>query len=333
MREQYIRQVILPEIGEEGQRDLGERKVLVAGCGALGSHTAEALLRAGVRRLVLVDRDILEPHNLHRVALYTPEDLGRPKAEAAAEKLLGIDPEAEIEAHVAHLDPRLAEALVPEVDLVADGLDNLETRYLLNDVCVKHRKPWIYTAVLATYGMTMPVIPAKGPCLRCLFPKPPEPGTLPTCADAGILGPVPKALAALQAATALALLVGSPDIRPGDLLYLDLWRRRTHTVQVQRAENCPTCVGRDFRFLRETSRAATLCGDAVQILPRHPCALDLGALAQRLSRLGRAELKGNVLFAEVEGVSFTVFSDGRALLKGVPDENRAQALYDQFIAR
>lgn len=331
--ERFSRQIILPQIGLEGQRKLWEKRVLVAGCGALGTHTAEALLRAGVKNLVLVDRDVVEIHNLHRVALFLPEDLGRPKAEVAAEKLRKIDPEAEIEAIVAHLGPKLAEELVPNVDLVVDGLDNLESRYLLNDACVKHGKPWIYTAVLATYGMSMPIVPGKGPCLRCLFPSPPAPGAIPTCAQAGILGPVPKALAAIQAATALALLLESPAGQPGELLYLDLWTRRAQTVQVKRAENCPTCVGRDFSFLRETSSTTALCGEAIQVLPRKPSSLDLPALAQRLSRLGKAELRGNVLFFEIEGVSFIVFPDGRALLKGVADPGRAQALYDQFIAR
>lgn len=333
MLARYIRQTILPQIGEDGQRSLGEKRALVVGCGALGTHTAEALLRAGVKRLFLVDRDLVEVHNLHRVSLFTPKDVGRPKAAAAAEKLRTIDPEAEITTYVAHLDPELAEELVPKADLVVDGLDNLETRYLLNDACVRYGKPWIYTAVLATYGMTMPIVPERGPCLRCLFPNPPAPGTIPTCAEAGILGPVPKALAAIQAASGLAILLGSPEVRPGELLYLDLWGRRTQTVQVQRAGNCPTCVLKDFQFLREASRTVSLCGEAVQILPREKTGVDLGALAGRLSRLGRAAIRNGILFAEIEGASFTIFPDGRALVKGAGDPRRAQALYDQFIAR
>ncbi|HHE48106.1 MAG TPA: HesA/MoeB/ThiF family protein, partial [Candidatus Acetothermia bacterium] len=158
----FARQVVLPELGEEGQRRLGEARVLVAGCGALGTHTASALLRAGVRRLVLVDRDVVERSNLHRVAAFTRDDVGKPKAQALASHLLRIDPGAELEPHVAHLGPEEAEAVIPEVDLVVDGFDNLETRYLVNDVCVKHGVPWIYTAVLATYGMTMPIIPEEG---------------------------------------------------------------------------------------------------------------------------------------------------------------------------
>ncbi len=333
MLDPYIRQKILPEIGEEGQKKLGEKTVLIAGCGALGTNTAEALLRGGVKHLILVDRDVVEIHNLHRVSLFSPMDVGRPKALAAKEKLQEIDPDAQIDCYIAHLDPELAEKLVPKVDLVADGLDNLETRYVLNDACVKYGKPWIYTAVLATYGLTMPILPEKGPCLRCLFPNPPRPGTIPTCAEAGILGTVPKVLACLQATTAMAILLESPEVKPGELFYLDVWRRRPQTVQVQRAKDCPTCVEKDFQFLRESSRTAMLCGDSVQILPREKTLLDLPSLAQRLSRVGKAEVKSGVLLAELEGLSFTVFPDGRAILKGVSDPNRAQALYDQFIAR
>ncbi|MCS7239817.1 MAG: ThiF family adenylyltransferase [Candidatus Bipolaricaulota bacterium] len=333
MLDRYARQVILPQIGVEGQKRLSEKRVLVAGCGALGTHTAEALLRAGIKNLILVDRDIVEIHNLHRVSLYTPQDVGRPKAEVAAEKLIAIDPEANIEFHVAHFAPKLAAELLPKVDMVVDGLDNLETRYLVNDACVKHEKPWVYTAVLSTYGMTMPIVPEKGPCFRCLFPNPPGPGTIPTCAEAGILGPVPMALAAIQAATALAVLLESPDLRPGELLYLDLWGKKTQTVHVERASNCPTCVAREFEFLQRAAPAVTLCGDAVQILPKEKISLDLVALARRLRDLGRAEIKNGLLFFESGGVSFTVFPDGRALIKGVADPNRAQALYEQFITR
>lgn len=325
--------MILPQLGEEGQRKLAEAQVLVAGCGALGSHTAVALLRAGVGRLILVDRDVLEESNLPRVAAFTLEDVGLPKAHALARRLHEIYPEAEVETRVIHLGPREAEELVPEADLVVDGLDNLESRYLVNDACVKHGVPWVYTAVLATYGMTMPIVPGKGPCLRCLFPSPPPPGSLPTCATAGILGPVPQALAALQATTAIQILIDSRDLAPGELIYLDLWGRTWNAIGVERAPDCPTCRRGEYEFLARSSRTASLCGDAVQVLPRVPGRVDLAALATGLSQVGRAEVRGGVLVAEVEGASLTVFPDGRALVKGVSDPARAQAIYDRYIAR
>ena len=331
--QRFSRQLILPQLGEGGQRRLRQAWVLVAGCGALGSHTAVALLRAGVGNLILVDRDLVEESNLHRVAVFTEKDVGVPKAEALACRLQEIWPEATLEVEVIHLGPREAEELIPKVDLVVDGLDNLESRYTLNDACVKYGVPWIYTAVLATYGMTMPILPGEGPCFRCLFPKPPPPGALPTCATAGILGPVPQALAAWQAAAAIQLLVEAPELTPGELFYFDLWSRRVSTIRVARAPGCPACVEKRFEFLARPSRTATLCGEVVQILPREKGKLDLAELAGRLSRLGKAELRGRVVVAEVEGASLTVFPDGRALIKGVRDPGRAQALYDQYIAR
>ncbi len=249
MDERFARQVILPEVGEEGQRRLANSHVLVVGCGALGSHTAEALARAGVGRLTLVDRDVLEVHNLHRVGLMAPQDLGQSKAVLCANALRHIAPQIRLHAEVVDFGPEQASAWVPEVDLVADGLDNLETRYLLNDACVKYGVPWNYTAVLATHGMSMPILPGKGPCLRCLFPEPPPTGSLPTCATAGILGPVPMALAALQAAAALRILVQPEMAMEATLIQCDLWGRSIDQVPVERAQGCPTCGRRDFVFL------------------------------------------------------------------------------------
>ncbi|HAZ28101.1 TPA: hypothetical protein DCY65_03915 [Candidatus Acetothermia bacterium] len=331
MELRFARQTALPQLGEEGQERLGEATVLVVGCGALGTHTAEILLRAGVGRLILVDRDLVEVTNLHRVSLFTPADVGRLKADAAAEALLRISPEATVTPHVAHLGPDLAAEIIPGVDLVADGLDNLETRYLVNDVCVKHGIPWIYTAILATYGMTMPILPGAGPCLRCLFPDAPPPGAIPTCAQAGILGPVPPALSALQATAAIQVLAGTP-FPPGRLFYLDLWAGRAETTQVERAADCPCCRRRRFEFLANPPRAVSLCGDSVQILPRGRRRLDLQDLAVRLARVGAAQVAGDILLVSIEGVTMTVFRDGRAIVKGVLDPNRAQALYDQYVA-
>jgi adenylyltransferase/sulfurtransferase len=332
-QERFSRQLVLPELGEAGQRRLAKARVLVVGCGALGSHTAMALLRAGVRQLILVDRDVVELSNLHRVAAYGQADLGLPKAEALRQALMRVDSQASVEARVTHLGPREAEELVPQASLVVDGLDNLESRYVVNDACVKHGVSWIYTAVLATYGMCMPILPGEGPCLRCLFPSPPPAGTLPTCATAGILGPVPAVLGAWQAAVAIQLLVARDEVRPGELLRLDLWSRRWERLEVARAPGCPCCGGREFEFLESQPPYERLCGDVVQIRPLTPGDLDLEELKERLSRLGEVKLKGGVLVAKVEGVSFTVFPDGRALVKGVGDPARAQALYDRYIAR
>ncbi|GAB4306666.1 MAG: molybdopterin-synthase adenylyltransferase MoeB [Candidatus Bipolaricaulota bacterium] len=320
-------------LGREGQRKLGASRALMVGCGALGTHTAELLLRAGVGNLTLVDRDLVAETDLHRVALFTPADVGRPKAEAAADALRRIAPPAAIAPVVAHLDPRLALDLAPKADVVLDGLDNLEARYLINDACVKHGIPWVYTAVLATYGVTMPIVPGRGPCLRCLFPDPPPPGAIPTCAEAGILGPVPAALAAVQVTAAIQILTRSPDLAPGRLVHLDLWTGLAETTSVERAPDCPCCGKRRFEFLAQPSRTSVLCGDSVQVLPRTHGDLDLDGLAARLAALGKARVQGRVLVVSIEGAQLTVFPDGRALVKGVSDPDRAQTLYDRYIAR
>ncbi|MFO8034608.1 MAG: ThiF family adenylyltransferase [Candidatus Bipolaricaulota bacterium] len=351
MSERFSRQVVLPQVGEEGQKRLASSHVLVVGCGALGSHTAESLLRAGVGRLTLVDRDVLEVHNLHRVALMGPDDVGKPKAEACAAALRRLDRNAQIGFVVAHMGPTEAEKWIPAADLVADGLDNLETRYMVNDVCVKHGVLWTYTAVLGTHGMNMPIRPRSGPCLRCLFPEPPSAGTLPTCASAGILGPVPMALAAVQAGAAIRLLVDPPAQGRADgqsshegggtgtaraseeLLHVDLWGRHADCVAVPRAEDCPTCGRGEYPWLEQASRTAVLCGDAVQVLPSRPVKLDLEALAARLAPLGSVRRRGSVLAVDLPEVSLVVFPDGRALVRGTQDPGRAQSLYDQYVAR
>lgn len=339
MDERFSRQIVLAQVGKEGQRKLASSHVLVVGCGALGSHTAEALLRAGVGRLTLVDRDVVEIHNLHRVSLMGPDDVGKPKAEVCANALSRLEPDSKVVDQTAHLGPTEAESLVPHADVVVDGLDNLETRYLVNDACVKHGIPWIYTAVLATHGMNMPVRPGVGPCLRCLFPDPPPAGTLPTCASAGILGPVPMALAAVQAGAAMRLLLSSDaenergTSAAEQLLYLDLWGRHVDSVSVTRSDDCPTCGQRKFSALEHTSRTVVLCGDAVQVLPKARAELDLAGVARHLEGLGSVTWRGSVLDVKLREASLVVFPDGRALIRGTQDPARAQALYDQYVAR
>jgi len=330
--ERFSRQTVLPQVGPTGQRRLGEARVLVVGCGALGSHTAEALLRAGVGHLTLVDRDVVELSNLHRTGLFTLEDVGRPKAVACAERLRAIDHSAVLEPLVRHLDPDEAEALVPEVRLVVDGLDNLETRYLVNDACVKHGVPWVYTAVLATYGLLMPIDVGRSACLRCLFPDPPAPGSLPTCASAGILGPVPMAMGALQAAVALRFLLTDVAEDATELMRIEFWPLSADTIPVVRAGACPACREHRWVFLESKPEVTMLCEETVQILPGRKVSLDLGELARRLRPLGRVRQAEGVLSVDLGLFSFIVFDDGRALVKGIDDPNRARALYDQHIA-
>jgi len=253
--ERYTRQVRLDLLGEEGQQRLLDSSVLVVGCGALGGNLANLLARAGVGRLRVVDRDVPELNNLQRQVLFDEQDVaqGLPKAEAAARKLRMINSTIKVDPHVADVTPANIEELMAGVDLVLDGTDNFETRYLINDACIKHNTPWIYGGVVGTSGMTLDIIPVKGPCLRCLFPDPPPPGSLPTCETQGILGTAPALIAALQVTEAIKLLSHGGEPSP-DLLSIDLWTRSLRQVKVLRNENCPACgQGKlDFLSARQT---------------------------------------------------------------------------------
>ncbi len=242
--DRYIRQTTLAVLGHEGQRRLGQGAVLVAGCGALGGNLANLMVRAGVGRVLLLDKDSPETHNLHRQILFDELDVaaGLPKAEVAARRLRLANSEVRVEARVARLDRDNVHGLVAEVDLALDALDNFEARYLLNDACVAAAKPWIYGGVVGTSGLTLSVTPGQGPCLRCLFPSVPPAADLPTPETEGVLATVPTLIAALQATEAIKLLSGQPA-SPG-LLSIDLWTRAVRQIEVRRDPRCPACGSR-----------------------------------------------------------------------------------------
>jgi adenylyltransferase/sulfurtransferase len=207
-RDRYCRQVILPEIGADGQRRLSGSRAVIVGLGATGSSVANTLVRAGIGQVVLFDRDLVELHNLQRQILYSEDDLNRPKAVAAAEHLQRINSSVEIESHTKDLNVSNVEKLLTGADVVMDGTDNLQTRFLMNDVCVKHRIPWIYAGVVGTTGMVMPILPGRGPCFRCLVPSLPGPGLLQTCDIAGVLNSVPPLSPPLSAPSRTRSLPG-----------------------------------------------------------------------------------------------------------------------------
>jgi adenylyltransferase/sulfurtransferase len=246
--DRYIRQLILPEIGEEGQQRLFRARILVAGCGALGTNIAELLTRAGVGRITLVDHDRVELSNLQRQAMMTEADLGQPKARAVAEALVAINPESQVNYEVVRIEPHNMERLIEGHHLVLDGLDNLASRYLLNDACVKHGIPWIFATVAATYGMTMPILPGKGPCLRCLFPTPAPEEDVLTATNAGIINTIPRAIAAMQTTQALKILVGSP-LHPVRLISYDAWWSNFSAQEIHRDGHCPCCGEGHYEFL------------------------------------------------------------------------------------
>jgi adenylyltransferase/sulfurtransferase len=311
---------------------------VIVGCGALGSVSASILVRAGVGRVSLIDRDVIDESNLQRQLLYTEEDLRalKPKAIAARDHLRAANGSVVVEAAVADLAPDNAVELLAGHDLILDGTDNFETRFLLNDVSIRHEIPWIYAACLGAYGVVMNVVPGSTACLRCLMESPPPPGTTATCDTAGIIAPIVTLIASVQAAEALKLLSGRSDEMVDGLFSVDLWSRRIHSVEVPRGggrRRCAACDGLEFEYLAgKGTRSATLCGrNAVQVMPSSRTSLDLDRLAGRLAAAGAVERSAFLLRFEADGCRLSVFPDGRAIVAGTSDVAAARTLYARYI--
>ncbi len=331
----YSKQILFAPIGKEGQERLGRSRVTLVGLGALGSTIASHLVRAGVGFVRLCDRDFIELDNLQRQILYDEDDVkaALPKAAAAAAKLARINSEVKTEARVCDVNYANAEELVKDVDLVLDGTDNFETRFILNDACVKHGRPWIYGGCVGSYGMVMTVQPGKGPCFACLVGGLPAPGSSPTCDTAGVLNTAVGTVASLQATEALKLLSGHGDALLGGLQTLDLWHNTSQLVRVPRSEACTVCAKREFRHLEANpSSAASLCGrNAVQITPPPGSTLDLADAERRLSALGRVRRNAYLLKFAADGCELTLFPDARAIVQGTDDVARARSLYARYV--
>lgn len=333
----YSRQMLLPAIGVAGQKKLSQARVVVIGVGALGTVLASGVVRAGVGYVRLVDRDFIEDHNLQRQLLFDEDDIAAnlPKAVAAARKLSRANSAVTIEPVVADVNPDNVESLIADCDLVLDGGDNFEVRMLLNDACLKHRRPWIYGAAIATYGMIMPFLPGDGPCFRCMLPDLPPPGSTDTCDTAGVLGTIPQVIAALQVTEALKLLTGHPEALCRDLRYIDLWTADVVRVRLEKRETpCPACDEGRYEFLEAQagSWATTLCGrDAVQVKVRGARHLDFPRLAERLSAVGDVTFNEFLLRLRVDDYELTLFLDGRAIIYGCSDPTLARALYARYV--
>lgn len=334
--DRYSRQVRVAGIGAAGQARLRASRVLLVGCGALGTHSADALARAGVGELWLVDRDIVEWSNLQRQVLFTEADAaaGTPKAIAVATQLAAINRECVTTAHVADCSADFLHRLPGRPDLVLDGTDNFAVRYLLNDWCARQRVPWIYAGAVGSEGAAM-VVPVGGPCLRCLWPDPPQQGDVGNCETVGILSPAIAAVAAFQVAEALKLLVGGEPATRG-VFTCDIWRGNYTVLALasQQAGHCLVCRGESYPALTaERPSAVTLCGrDAVQIDLPGMQDLDLDVLAQRLSNSVTDLVRTpHLLRFQADGCRFSVFPGGRTLMFGVHDPLRARALYDRWL--
>lgn len=333
----YFKQALLKEIGEKGQERISNSSVLIAGCGALGTVIANSMVRAGVGHIRIIDRDFIELDNLPRQVLFDEEDIkkGLPKAVAAAEKLRLVNSEIEIKPVVTDLNAGNIVELMKDVDLVLDGTDNFETRFLINDACVKLGIPWIYGGVVSTNGMSYTIIPGKTACFKCFIGDIPKSGSLPTCDTVGVLGMVVSIIASIESIEAVKLLIGDYDSLIKKLIYVDAWYGTRKLINIQKEDrSCSVCDEKKFDFLEQNkgTRTAILCGqDAVQISPPKAGLLSLENLAGRLSSVGNVNYNKYMLKFKVEPYEFTIFPDGRAIIKGTDDETLAKTLLSKYI--
>jgi molybdopterin-synthase adenylyltransferase len=336
LHQRYSRQILFGGIGEQGQeRILASRAVLV-GCGAIGAAAANLLVRAGVGQIRILDRDFVESSNLQRQTLFDEADArdALPKAVAAERKLRALNSSVIAEGIVADMNPHNVEELLAGFDLILDGTDNFETRFLVNDFAVKSGTPWIYAAAVASYGLMMAIRPGVTPCLACLLStKRAAPGLDETCDTVGVLGPIVNLIASLEVAEAIKLLAGEEGALHGRLISCDVWSGRFQSVSVLRNPQCAVCVQRQFAHLDgEVQPHITMCGrDSVQIHERGR-ALDLGLLKNRLApTVDEVRQNEFLLRFRVAPYEMTVFTDGRAILKGTKDPAVARSLYARYI--
>ncbi len=337
MENRYSRQILFGQIGKIGQEKLISSRILLVGCGALGASHAEMLARAGVGKIRVVDRDFVEFSNLQRQTLFSEADAKErlPKAVACKNRLELINSEVQVEAIVADVNYSNIEKLIENCDLIIDGTDNFQVRYLVNDACVKHKKTWIYGAAVSSYGVSMTIIPSETPCLRCVFEEIPSAGSSPTCDTAGVIMPIISTISAVQVSEALKILTGNSAKLHCSLMQFDVWENDFRKIKLGKpSEDCVCCGMRKFEFLdaENIEFFTTLCGrDSVQISAPKPTTLDLIKLAATLKNL--AEVKQNeylVRFA-IENYELTIFKDARAIIKGTDDFTTARSLYAKYV--
>jgi adenylyltransferase/sulfurtransferase len=335
-RERYSRQILFDGLGEEGQENLLRAHAVIVGCGALGTFQAAALVRAGLGSLIIIDRDYVEASNLQRQWLFEESDAADalPKAAAAERRLALLNSSVRVCGVVADLTAANIGELLGKAQLILDGTDNFETRYLINDFSVSRGIPWIYGAAVGSYGLTMPVLPNQTACLRCVYPNPPQ-GAQPTCETAGVLNVITATIASYQVAYALKILSGHPELVEKRITTVDLWHGATRQVEMPLQDpDCPACGRRQFSYLDETRQTpARLCGrNAVQIQEcRQP--FDLAELKARLERVGEVRANEFALRFRAAPYEMTVFPDGRAIIKGTSDTAVARSLYARYVGQ
>jgi molybdopterin-synthase adenylyltransferase len=333
--QKYSRQMLFAPLGRDGQERLAASSAVLVGCGAIGAAAANLLVRSGIGRLRILDRDFVEVSNLQRQSLFNEEDAREalPKAVAAERNLRSINSDVQVEGVVADLTPRNAVEFLSGYPLLLDGTDNFETRFLINDFAVQTTTPWIYAAAVASYGLTMAILPGQTPCLACLLDSPAGAGLEETCDTVGVLGPIVNLIASLEVAEAMKLLAGRSTALHGRLLSYDVWSGHFQSLHAERNPHCHVCVDHQFSYLDGDAQPhITLCGrDSVQIHERGR-SLDLKALQDRLAAtISGVRQNGFLLRFFVPPYEMTVFTDGRAILKGTKDPAVARSLYAKYI--
>jgi molybdopterin/thiamine biosynthesis adenylyltransferase len=332
----YSRQELFAGIGPEGQQRIREARVAVVGCGALGSALAEMMVRAGAGAVTVIDRDYVEESNLQRQSLFDESDVARgmPKAAAAAGRLSALNSDVAVRGVVADLAVDNAGELLAGSTLVLDGTDNFETRFLVNDVCVRDGIDWVYGACVGAYGLALAVRPHVSPCLRCVLEEMPPPGSSPTCDTAGVIAPIVHVVAGIQAAEGLKLLTGRTDALLPGIVTVDVWQGTFEVMDLRgQKPSCPACTAARYEYADASAApSAVLCGrDAVQIRAPRGGSLDLAALAVRLAPVGEVSANEHLLRFSGAGAELVVFKDGRAIVKNVRDVAQARSLYSKYV--
>ncbi len=336
MTDRYSRQILFSAIGEAGQKRIKAAKVVLVGCGALGTVSSEMLTRAGIGKLTLIDRDFVEESNLQRQSLFTEKDAqqGLPKAAVAERELRAINSDVEVEGVIEDVTWQNIDRLCRDSDLIVDGTDNFETRFLMNDFAVKEKVPWIYGACVGSYGVAFAFQANRSACLQCLFEQPTDVGTTETCDTAGILAPIVHVIAAFQVAQSLKILVGESP--PQEILQIDVWTGTWQTISAEKARNqqCRCCGKHQFHFLegQENKKLTRLCGrNAVQISPPRPTRSDFQKISKRLDKSAQIDLNEYLLRIRVDGYEIALFADGRSIIRGTDDFTEARAIYAKYI--
>lgn len=334
----YSRQTLFEPIGPTGQARLADARVVILGCGALGSVSASTLVRAGVGHVTIIDRDFVEESNLQRQVLFDEADAREmvPKAVAAERRLARINSSIAVRGIVADVNHSNVETLIGDADIVVDGTDNFETRFLLNDACVKHGRPWVYGACIGSFGLAMAIIPGETPCLRCVVQAPP-PGATPTGDTSGIIGPIVNLVSSIQCTEALKVLTGQPHLVVPALISIDVWDLRLQRLNVRPLRDlgeCPCCSRQQYEHLSaaQSSQTTTLCGrDSVQISFPGGHVVDFEAIGRRLSTVTAVQRNAFLLRCRLDRYDFTLFRDGRAIVDGTSDTAVARGLYARYI--